>query len=207
MENSNLPKNRIYLRVPEPWHFRVRPDLIEELCLADRMAYALPGSRSTYTLWRQLGGQESWHAPFSEMKEHLELGYLPTTRWVFGIVMFPGDNQGTPIAMDARGWWTQCPWPGLLLFVFRRAVECLATYGYTSGDANKVLVPRPRPKNPSRDEIVYPRCYLGYETGTGLCQIVQPALHEGLRRFLQSAPDAVPLKIPMKRKSGNGSGV
>ncbi|WP_221031711.1 hypothetical protein [Actomonas aquatica] len=205
MEYPPSPDRAHYLQVDQPWHFRVRPDLIEELCLPDKMYRELPRTASSYSLWRQLGGYQPWHAPFRDMAEHHRLGYLPTRRWAFGIFVPPQENLGRAIAIDARGWWVEVEFRGVLHFVYRRAVEFLLSYGYTRAESYSLLGNGQRPAGGRRDNLLSPRSYIGYEAGSGLCQVVKPVMNEELRRYLQRAPDVEALRFPRKRSLPNES--
>ena len=171
--NSN-PTTPHYFNTNGLGHFRVRTDLLEELCFEQAMERSLPLSLKNYRRWINLSGFTEEEYPFGKITSEIdgEVRYTPTDRYILHTAIIPGEQQPTSLITDARQWSLACEGPGLFEFVMLRAVEFAVLQGFTPESAWEQLQVQ-RPKRPKRGlRRLISKWSIGYERKTGICTIL-----------------------------------
>lgn len=161
-----MPKD--YLNVARPAHFRMRPDLIDELCIPDEMIRALPRNAQQYAAWKRLCDFEDSEAvTYADLMPFMDKPYEPSRRYLLHPCVLPGDDFVTRLVCDRRGWKVQCLGRGLYDFVFRRAAEFMVSHGWTAAKAYSKIWPKIAPNDGSVPQ--YAEWVIGYECHSGEC--------------------------------------
>jgi hypothetical protein len=167
---SQNPNVQFHLSAPEPAHFRMRRDLVEELCIAETFAYTLPRSPDEHARWLMKWGISAAEVPFHTIASAIGRPYEPTPRYIFHPAILPGRTSVNNVVTDARGWSVSCEFGGLYDFVFARAVQFCESRGHQRSKVQALFYPKLE-RNPE------PRCRYGwwaieYECATGFCTIL-----------------------------------
>jgi len=155
-----------------PGHFRVRPDLLEELCFRQAMLESLPRTPSTYKHWLRLCGFTEEEYPYHEIMDFTHEGYLPSGRTVLHTAVLIGETHRRHLITDENHWSARCEGAGLFSFVMLRAVAFAAWHGVSQKDAWDCLhVAHGEPPNPGPSRRM-PRWSIGYDPKNSLCTIL-----------------------------------
>ena len=176
-QNPNVP---FYLTAPGKAHFRLRPDVIEELCIADAFARTLPRSPEEHARWLAKWGRSAADVPYQSIALAIGRPYELTPRYVLHPAILPGWDYLSNVITDGRGWSVMCEFGGLYEFVFARAVQFCESRGYDRCKVREQLFPKLE-KNPG-PQCRYGRWALEYERATGFCTIVPQAGGRFVRR-------------------------
>jgi hypothetical protein len=172
-----------YFLVARPAHFRFRPDLPEELCVAESMIRLLPRSEERHKEWLRICGHSAKEFPLAKMVARAGKPYQLTSRYVLQAVVLPGNSQHTNLITDGNLWSLACEYGGLFQFVIDRAVELSVFLGLKPETAQAMFVAAVGP-GPATTRG-YSRWAVGYECASGLCTILA-ADHAGTTRtFLE----------------------
>ena len=129
---SHSPKGPSYRSAPRSAHFRMRPDLIEELCIPDAFARTLPRTPAEHARWLAHWGLSATEAPFEGIQPFIGRPYELTARYILHPAILPGSGLLLNIMTDGRGWSVCCEPGGLFSFVIDRAVEFVVGRGSAS---------------------------------------------------------------------------
>ncbi len=171
-----------YLTAPWPAHFRLRTDLVEELCLPDAYARTLPKTPEEYAPWIVRWGITAKEVPFEPIRSALGSPYALTPRYVLRPTILPGGAAIQNVATDGRGWSVCCELGGLYDFVINRAAEFVAAIGREAAQARADFYPKVE-KNPGLKSS-YGKWAIGYEYATGLGTILWPEQSETVALYL-----------------------
>ena len=167
---SQNPKVPSYLTAPWPAHFRMRTDLIEELCVPEAFARTLPRTPEEHARWLTLWDQSADQVPFHSVRPYIGRPYEPTAHYLLQPAIFPGQDYIQNVITDRRGWSVCCELGGLYDSVVARAVQFCGSRGHQMAKAQSLFYPKvERNLGPGR------KCgwwAIRYECGTGLCTIV-----------------------------------
>jgi hypothetical protein len=150
-------------------HFRVRTDLIEELCVADAFTRTLPNTPEAHARWIAMWGYSARECPFESIQRYLGRPYEPSLRFLLQPAVLPGREHVQNVVTDARGWSVCCELGGLYDFVMKRAVQFLVSGGFETGREQAEFYPKPGPNLGPKPR--YGRLVMGYECATGGCTI------------------------------------
>jgi hypothetical protein len=183
--SSGAPKP-FYFEVPEPSHFRLRTDLIEELCIPDAFALTLPRTPEAHARWVSSWGHSAEDLPFHAIRLFLESRYQPTARYLLHPAILREAASVQNILTDGRGWSVRCERYGLYDFVINRAVEYAVSRGYEEGRARALFFPKPGGKE--KQGRRHGEWSIGYECVTGLCTILARIRDQTESRYLAGQP-------------------
>ena len=167
---SQNPRVPSFLTAPWPAHFRMRTDLIEELCVPEAFARTLPRTPEEHARWLTLWDQSADQVPFHSVRPYIGRPYEPTAHYLLQPAIFPGQDYIQNVITDRRGWSVCCELGGLYDSVVARAVQFCGSRGHQMAKAQSLFYPKvERNLGPGR------KCgwwAIRYECGTGLCTIV-----------------------------------
>jgi hypothetical protein len=167
---SQNPKVPSYLTAPWPAHFRMRTDLIEELCVPEAFARTLPRTPEEHARWLTMWGQSADQVLFDSVSPYIGRPYAPTEHYLLQPAIFPGHDYIQNVLTDGRGWSVCCELGGLYDFVVARAVQFCVSRGHQRAKAQSLFYPKvERNLGPGRKLGWWA---IRYECGTGLCTIV-----------------------------------
>ncbi len=177
---------KTYFKVSRPAHFRVRPDLIEELGLPDHILGTLPTTIQEHDTWLKWTGFDAALVPFASLPVHTAAQYKMTARYVLKSPVLPGRLRYMNVILDGNFWVCRSEYGGLFDHVILRAVEFALTMGLPRDHALRLF--RAGPLREAREEVSGPTWGVGFEAGTGLCTILA-LKHEGTEQlFLRGRP-------------------
>jgi len=130
-----------YFNVARPAHFKIRTDLIEELCVPEEMMRLLPRNEEARQHWLGISGQPAVKFPLAELQKFYGRAYEPTARYILRGVVLKGNNYPINVLRDGRGWAIACEGQGLFAFVTRRAIECSVRLGLDRITARACFIP------------------------------------------------------------------
>jgi len=172
MNPNSKPPAPPYFIVNGPGHFRVRPDLLEELCFAQAMIESLPRTFTAYRQWLQLCGLSENGHPYDKVQDETDYGYFPEGRVVLHTAVLPGQLHRCHLITDTHRWSARCEGAGLFEFVMLRAVEFASWRGIPKKAAWDYLhapsEPKPNP-GPMRHMAQWS---VGFDRLTGVCTIL-----------------------------------
>ncbi len=167
--NPNKPPE--YFNVERPAHFRVRGDLIEELCGGEAISRLLPRNEAQYRHWLTVTGNPAGGYPLIHFHEHVGKIYEPTLRYALHQAILPGYEHPVNILTDGRGWSGWVDYGGLFDFVLLRAVEFAESHGFSPPYPTENLF-RKRESN-AGSVALRANWFVGYERGSGLCTLLE----------------------------------
>jgi hypothetical protein len=172
-----------YFLVPRPAHFRVRPDLPEELCVADSMTRSLPRTEHSHKAWLRICGHTAKEYPLARMASLADRPYELTNRYVLHAVTLPGNVQHTNLITDQNLWSAVSEFGGLFQFVIDRAIELAVYLGVEPGTAQGMFVSPAGPTPATaRGHSLWA---IGYERVSGLGTILAAHRPGTIRTFLE----------------------
>ena len=167
---SESPKAPDYLTAPWPAHFRLRTDLLEELCIPEAYARTLPRTPEEHTRWLTMWGLPADRVPFDSIASVIGRAYEPTAHYLLQPAIFPGHDYIQNVLTDGRGLSVCCELGGLYDFVVARAVQFCVSRGHQTAKAQSLLHPKgERNSGPGRKCGWWAICY---ERATGFCTVV-----------------------------------
>ena len=163
-----------YFKIARPAHFKTRPDLIEELCVAEEMMRILPKNEKERQRWLSRSGQPAGKFSLSTLLACHGHPYVPTERYILSCVVLAGYNFPVHVLRDGRGWAICCEHGGLFAFVVHRAIECAVQLGLDSKTARASFIPT-CDKSPAA--VRRPALWsIGYDRG--VCTILASSVSE-----------------------------
>lgn len=159
-----------YFILNEPGHFRVRPDLLEELCVENAMELTLPKTGRCYIQWLRISGYTAEAYPFSKLQEETANPYRLTNRVVLQTAVLPGHTNRSNLITDGHRWSALCEQGGLFEFVMLRAVEFAAWRSFSRKDAWNYLHAASGKNNEHLRRLA--DWSLGYDRTTSICTIL-----------------------------------
>jgi hypothetical protein len=175
------PRTPSYCLVPPPYHFQVRTDLLDELCLSDAYGLFLPGSSEAYRRWLTSVGRTADEMPWEYVTCFTRKAYRLTPRYLLAAEIVPGTRYRTNLALDGNGLPQVLPHRGLFHFVVERAIHVCVLKGMPESRARlKFLPPFPRTAPQGRIESEWA---LGLDHVNGYCTILVRG-REDEERFL-----------------------
>ena len=183
--DKNLSRERPakpYFLVHRPAHFRLRPDLPEELCVADSMTRLLPRTEQRHKDWLRICGHAAKEYPLARMAPLANQPYELTNRYVLQAVTLPGNVQYTNLITDGNHWSVACEYGGLFQSVIDRAVE-LAVYLGLQPEAAQGMFVSPAGPKPATSRG-HSRWAIGYERISGLSTILAADRPGTIQTFL-----------------------
>jgi hypothetical protein len=182
MSENTTPPAPPYFSSGAEGHFRIRPDLLEELCFEEAMTLALPKNEKAYARWLNLCGFTAKDYSFIRILEETDLRYQPTNRVLLHTAVLPGHSHRTSLISDARRWSAPCEPGGLFEFVLLRAVEYVGCCGFSRKHAWDCLHVRPEHnRSPLRKMAPWS---VGYDQTTGFCRVLYHEPAETEARYL-----------------------
>jgi hypothetical protein len=172
-----------YFLVPRPAHFRLRPDLLEELCIADSMARLLPRTEQSHKAWLRICGHEAKEYPLARIAALADRPYDLTNRYVLQAVTLPGNVQHTCLMTDKNLWSVACEYGGLFQFVIDRAIELAVFLGLNAEAAQGMFVSPAGPKLAATRR--HSRWAVGYERISGFGTILAADRPGTIQAFLE----------------------
>lgn len=168
MQNNAIPPP--YFNVERPAHFRVRPDLIEELCVPEIARASLPKTEKQYSAWRQISNIRADQFPLERTVSMRTKPYEATDRYILRPLILAGQARVSTTILDAHGIGVFCESGGLWDFVINRAVEFAVWKRLEEPVARAMLLPNVG--RASHTTNVYATWTIGYERRTGLCTLL-----------------------------------
>jgi hypothetical protein len=184
--NKDLGPNspvKPYFLVRRPAHLQLRPDLPEELCVADSMTRLLPRTEQSHKAWLRICGHAAKKYPLAMMASLSNRPYEPTNRYVLQAVTLPGNVQHTNIITDGNLWSVVCEYKGLFQSVIDRAIELTVHLGVDPGAAQGMFVSPAGPKPAATRG--HSRWAVGYERISGLGTILAAHRPGTIQTFLE----------------------
>ena len=181
------PNSKPYFEVETPFHFRLRPDLAEELCVRDAIEQSLPQTPAQHAHWLRVCGLSEAEAPLAKIQRWQAPSDPSTSRFVFESVVLPGRLDYTNVVTDETLAVGPLEYHRLVDFVFARAVEYAVWRGMSAAVANGCLRPR-RLAAPAAQRTV-PLWAIGYHSGSGLSVVLVADDPDSIRCFLAGEPD------------------
>ena len=167
---SQNPKGPFHLTAPWPAHYRMRIDLIEELCIPEAFARTLPRTPEEHARWLAMWSLSADRVPFDSIRSVIGRAYEPTAHYLLQPAIFPGHDYIQNVLTDGRGWSVCCELGGLYDFVVARAVQFCVSRGHQTAKAQSLLHPKvERNSGPGRKCGWWAICY---ERATGFCTVV-----------------------------------
>ena len=159
-----------HFRVPAPWYFRIRPDLLEELCYFEELGQSVPCTDSAYRLKRWALPVWDWHWDETALRRSLLQDVKLPERVLLQAVVLPGENEITAAVIDRRGWWTEVQYSGLFASVFERAAWLMRQRGLSESEISKLL--DPRTSKSFRHGARVARVSVGYDRQSARCSLL-----------------------------------
>ena len=167
---SKNPKAPDYLTAPWPAHFRMRTDLLEELCISEAYARTLPRTPEEHARWLAMWSLSADRVPFASIAPFIGRPYEPTTHYLLRPAIFSGQSGIQNVFTDGRGWNVCCELGGLYDFVVARAVQFCVSRGHQHSKVQAMLYPK-FGMNPG-PERRHGWWAIRYEQATGFCTVV-----------------------------------
>ena len=184
MSEQPNPPIPSYFQLNTDGHFKIRPDLLAELCFEEAMTLTLPKTEKAHTRWLSLCGFTAKDYPFVTILEETDLRYQPTHRVLLHTCVLPGNSLRTCLITDARGWSAPCEPGGLFDFVLLRAVEFAAWRGFQKKHAWDYLhAATGMNATPMRRLASWS---VGYDRATGSCTILSSEPKDAEAAYLKS---------------------
>ncbi|OIQ80947.1 hypothetical protein GALL_372880 [mine drainage metagenome] len=169
--------------VPRPAHFRIRPDLIDELCIPDAMRATLPYLDKHYGRWIARFGLDPNENPASDIILPAGRPYRVTRRYVLCTAVLPGQISKSNLVIDSVSRTVECEKGGLFQFVFLRALQFAIAQDMEGKVAfGKLLVPGQDKPVASRIDAPWA---IGYDTVTGYCTLLIAEHASSIRLYLE----------------------
>ena len=167
---SQNPRVPSFLTAPWPAHFRMRTDLIEELCVPEAFARTLPRTPEEHARWLTMWGQSADRVPFDSIRPFIGRPYAPTEHYLLQPAIFSGQSNIQNVLTDGHGWSVCCEIGGLYDFVFARALQFCESRGHQRGNAHSLFYPKVESNpGPGRRHGWWS---IRYECATGYCTVV-----------------------------------
>jgi hypothetical protein len=97
------PGRPFHLNAPSPAHIRLRPDLVEELCIAEGFDRTLPRTQLAYARWTARWGDSVDEVPFEAMERLLGPSYELTERFVLRPAILHDSDWLQNVVTDGHG--------------------------------------------------------------------------------------------------------
>lgn len=179
---SSQPRVPAYLKVPAPWSFRMRPDLLDELCLQDVAAYQLPHDEASYWRYLRVSGADETSCPYSGLRALCAHPFAANGRCIFSSVLLVGSLNPSVLARDASGRVLLLEPQGLSASILDRAIEFAVHNQVQPGIARMSLISTGS-TTPS-DKRFPAKWTVGYDAGASCC-ILLVRDTEGEKRFME----------------------
>ncbi len=171
--SSSIPQIPDSFRIEQPWHFRFRPDLIEELCLREQISRSFPISGTRYPSWLRAMNNETREFPvFAHAYEIVQQPAWCSLRWVFRECRLQVGGPRLLIASNQFGWWTALAVDGLAAMLLDRAAHRAACGNAQSPAQLRRYFEAPAFDPSTSGPATRAVAAVGFEWPTGRCQIL-----------------------------------
>ncbi len=180
------PPRPAHLFAPWPAHFRLRTDLIEELCVPDAFVRTLPRTPEAHARWLAFWNRSADEIQFGSIRPFVGRPYEATARYLLHPAILPGSEHIQNVLTDGRGWSVCCELGGLYEFVIDRAVEFAVSRGCPKPNTRAAFYPAYTGK--AERVRRHARWAVGYERSTGLGTILWREQDDTEARYLAGEP-------------------